>query len=100
MIKEINEYMPVPCLDTINCHENHTMGHVDYVSKFTLYCTREYNELKSKINVEKTYSRFPDECTHLTLKKIKHWWYNFQCQECGKKIKWLSSNEHFEINIK
>ena len=48
MIKDINDYMPVPCIDTIKRHESYAMGHVDYVKKFALYCTREYNELKNK----------------------------------------------------
>ena len=46
MIREINDYMPVPCMDTIKRHESYAMGHVDYFKKFALYCTREYNELK------------------------------------------------------
>ena len=48
MIREINDYMPVPCMDTIKRHELFAMGHVDYFKKFALYCTREYNELKNK----------------------------------------------------
>jgi len=46
MIKEISDYMPVPCIDTIKWHEINAMGHVDYFKKFALYCTREFNELK------------------------------------------------------
>lgn len=48
MIREISEYMPAPCLDKVKGHEQYAMGHVDYHSKFTLYCTRLYFELKDK----------------------------------------------------
>jgi hypothetical protein len=48
MIKELSEYMPVPCIDKVKRHEQYAMGHVDYFSKFTLYCARLYFELKEK----------------------------------------------------
>ena len=50
MIKEISDYMPIPCIDTIKWHESYAMGHVDYFKKFALYCTREYNDLNSNLS--------------------------------------------------
>ena len=46
MIKELSDYMPEPCIDKVKSHEQYAMGHVDYFSKFNLYCTELYFELK------------------------------------------------------
>ena len=51
MIREINEYMPAPCLDEIKSNEINAMGHVDYFKKFVLYCTRTYQEKKDEKNI-------------------------------------------------
>ena len=46
MIKDISDYMPEPCVEEVTRHEQYAMGHVDYFSKFNLYCTELYFELK------------------------------------------------------
>ena len=48
MIREVNDYMPAPCLDKIKSNEMCAMGHVDYLKKFALYCTETYYEYKSE----------------------------------------------------
>lgn len=50
MIQDISNYMPEPCFEKIKQHDRYAMGHVDYFSKFTLYCTETYFELKEKEN--------------------------------------------------
>jgi hypothetical protein len=46
MMREINEEMPNPSLDKIKSLEIISMGHVDYVRKFSLYCAELYMEQK------------------------------------------------------
>ena len=35
------------------------------------------------------------KCDHQRLIKIKHWWYNFKCDKCNKKFKWIPRGEYF-----
>lgn len=42
MVREINDKMPVPMLDEVNRVESRAAGHVDYYSKFSLYCAELY----------------------------------------------------------
>jgi hypothetical protein len=38
MVREINDEMPTPMLDKVNAVESRAAGHIDYFSKFALYC--------------------------------------------------------------
>jgi hypothetical protein len=39
------------------------------------------------------------KCRHIDLIKIDHWWFRLKCKKCGKRFRWLPSDDYFEINI-
>ncbi|MFW5848056.1 MAG: hypothetical protein ACOCVF_04000 [bacterium] len=48
MIKEINDNMPKPMLDKVKSLEQYASGHIDYHSKFSLYCAELYYDNLNK----------------------------------------------------
>ena len=39
-------------------------------------------------------------CPHNSFVKIKHWWYNFECESCLKKIKRLPKGDYYTPKFK
>jgi len=38
-----------------------------------------------------------NKCEHTVITKIDHWWFNFKCQKCGKRFKWLPRGDWYTL---
>ncbi len=41
--------------------------------------------------------KIKEKCKHEKLIKINHWWYNFKCEYCGEKFRWIPKGEYFYL---
>ena len=45
------------------------------------------------------FPRWGEPCSHAWLKKVKHWFYKYQCKECGKRLTYKPTNDFWEVTI-
>lgn len=41
-----------------------------------------------------------NKCKDVRLVKINHWWFNFKCGNCGKRLKWLPKGDYYSGEFK
>ena len=48
---------------------------------------------------KRTEKELTDECEHIALKKITHWWFNFKCDSCGKRYRRIPKGDWYVMGF-